>query len=181
MKRLAPAILAAAAVLLLACQPSGDSLTAGAASRSGESTAVRVDRVVDGDTLVVRLTDGRRRRVRLIGIDTPETKRPGAQVECGGPQASALMARLALKGQGRRASGRDVVLVADRSQDSQDRYGRTLAYVDRADRRDIGRALIEAGWAQSVAFDGRFARQSQYDAAESAARRDKRGIWGLCR
>lgn len=180
MKRLALLILAPAAVLL-ACQPSGESLTAGAASRSGESTAARVDRVVDGDTLVVRLTDGRRRRVRLIGIDTPETVRPGAAVECGGTQASALMARLALKGEGRRARGRDVLLVSDRSQGSRDRYGRTLAYVDRTDGRDIGRALIEAGWAQSVAFDGRFARQSEYDAAEDAARRDKRGVWGLCR
>ncbi len=178
-------LIAAAAAALLACQPAGEPSPRAAAAGAGSSTPARVDRVVDGDTLVVRLGDGRRRRVRLIGIDTPETKRPGSPVECGGPQATALMLRLALRGEGRGVRGRDVVLVGDPSQDAADRYGRWLAYVDATDgsggNRDIGRALVEAGWARAVAFDGPFRRQAAYGVAEAHARLRGRGIWGLCR
>src|SRR5215210_1951169 len=63
-----------------------------------------VIRVVDGDTMDVRLADGREITVRLIGVDTPETVQPGTAVECGGEQASARMRDL--------AEGRDVVLVS---------------------------------------------------------------------
>jgi hypothetical protein len=51
--------------------------------------------VADGDTIRVRLANGRYERVRLIGIDTPETKDPGTPVECGGPHATGEMLRLA--------------------------------------------------------------------------------------
>ena len=67
------------------------------------SGPARVERVVDGDTLKVRLQDGRRKTVRVLGIDTPETKKPDTPIECGGPQASAAMRRLALDG--RRCAG----------------------------------------------------------------------------
>ncbi|MEA2430668.1 MAG: micrococcal nuclease, partial [Thermoleophilaceae bacterium] len=62
--------------------------------RGGAAGGARVVRVVDGDTLRVSL-DGRSRSVRLLGIDTPETHRPGTPVECGGPQATAHMELLA--------------------------------------------------------------------------------------
>ena len=88
----------------------GDGPTAGAA-QVGPREPARVTRVVDGDTLKVRLADGRRKTVRVLGIDTPETKKPGTPVECGGPQATAAMERLALQGGGYAAKGRDVVLV----------------------------------------------------------------------
>ena len=159
----------------------GPSGRAAAAAR----TPAAVTRVVDGDTLIVRLADGRRPRVRLIGIDTPETVRPDTPVACGGPQATAAMRRLVLRGEGRRARGRDVILVADPSQDAEDRFGRLLAYVDADDgaggRRDVGRALVRAGWARARAYDGRYARQGAYESAQAAARRERLGIWGLCR
>ena len=88
--------------------------------------SARIVRVIDGDTLRVRLSSGQQITVRLIGIDTPETKRPGVAVECGGKAASAFMHQLAF----RRGRGRQVTLVGDPSQDATDRYGRTLAYVD---------------------------------------------------
>ena len=60
------------------------------ASRDARAGAAAVvARLVDGDTLDVRLAGGREERVRLIGIDTPETKKPGDPVECFGPEASA--------------------------------------------------------------------------------------------
>ena len=78
-----------------------------------------------------------------------------------------------------------MILVADPSQDAEDRFGRRLAYVDADDgaggRRDVGRALVRAGWARARAYDGRYARQAAYDAAQADARRERLGIWGLCR
>ncbi len=116
----------------------------GHASQASSIGPARIERVVDGDTLKVRLQDGRRKTVRVLGIDTPETKKPDTPVECGGPQASAAMRRLALEGSGVGARGRAVTLVADPSQDAIDRYGRVLAYVD-ADGRDLGQTLVGGG------------------------------------
>src|SRR3954468_17048446 len=84
-----------------------------AQSPSGRTVAV-VTRVVDGDTLHVRTSAGREVKVRLLGIDTPETHRPGTPVECGGRQASASMARLAPR-------GARVTLATDPTQDRVDR------------------------------------------------------------
>ena len=165
-----------AAWLLLGCGEQDTAPRAAAAGKAREQA--RVQRVVDGDTLKVRLADGRKQRVRLVGIDTPETKRPDTPVQCGGPQASALMRRLVLDPRGR---GVAVILVRDQTQDAEDRYGRRLAYVDLTSGRDVGLALIEAGWARAVAYDGRYAREDPYEAAERRARSQRRGIWALCR
>src|SRR5687767_910169 len=75
-----------------------------------------VTRVVDGDTLQVRLASGKRERVRLIGIDAPDA---GA---CGEPAATAFLRRL--------VGGRRVVLVGDRTQATRDPSRRLLAYVE---------------------------------------------------
>lgn len=153
--------------------------TAGAAQVLPREPA-RVVRVVDGDTLKVRLADGRRKTVRVLGIDTPETKKPDTPVECGGPQASASMARLALEGGGYAAKGRDVMLIADPTGDAEDRFGRVLAYVE-ADGRDLGERQIAEGWSRVYAFQGRrFQRRSRYERVEAQARRARRGAWAAC-
>ena len=77
-----------------------------------------VERVVDGDTVIVRAGGGAL-RVRLLGIDTPETVDPDRPVGCFGPEASAYTKHL--------LTGRSVSLVYDR--ELHDRYGRLLAYV----------------------------------------------------
>src|SRR5919106_2430176 len=77
-----------------------------------------VTRVVDGDTVEVRIAGGRD-EVRYIGIDTPETVKPGEPVQCFGHRASAANRRL--------VEGRRVRLVFDRER--RDVYGRLLAYV----------------------------------------------------
>ncbi len=79
---------------------------------SAPSAAGRVVRVVDGDTLEVRLATGQTVKVRLIGIDTPETVKPATPVECGGRSATARMKRLAL----RKGVGRRVTLTSDPTQ-----------------------------------------------------------------
>ena len=151
----------------------------GHASAAGASGPARVVRVVDGDTLKVRMADGRRKTVRVLQIDTPEVKKPDTPIECGGPQASAAMRRLALDGDGR---GRDVTLVRDPSQDAVDRYGRVLAYVDLGPptRRDLGGTLVAQGWAKVYVFRDPGARTAAYRRAAKRARSAGLGVYGLC-
>ena len=132
-------------------------------------------RVIDGDTLKVRTAAGRIATVRLIGIDTPETRKPGTPVECGGPQATARMKQLAL----RSGVGRTVVLTSDRTQDRTDRYGRLLAYVDAAGV-DFGRAMIASGWATTYVYEQPFARVAAYRRAQASATAGKRGVQRMC-
>ncbi len=147
-------------------------------SRAGDAGArrieARVSAVTDGDTLRVRATgSGRDYDVRLIGLDTPETKRPDTPVECGGPGASASMARLALPG----GRGAAVTLMTDPSQDTRDRYGRLLAYVERSDGVDLARAQLRAGWAEVYVYDRAFDRLGSFESAERAARDGRLGAW----
>src|SRR6476469_2975663 len=94
--------------LLVGCAPHA------AAATDGRAT---VTRVVDGDTIVVRI-GGRDENVRVLGIDTPETHKPDTPVECYGPEASNRLVALL-------PAGTVVRLVRD--VESRDRYGRLLA------------------------------------------------------
>ena len=91
-----------------------------------------VERVVDGDTLVL---DGGE-RVRLIGVDTPETVHPKKPVERFGKEASGFTQKL--------AEGKRVRLEYDAER--TDRYGRTLAYVFLEDGRLLNLEIIEQGY-----------------------------------
>ncbi|HKO38868.1 MAG TPA: thermonuclease family protein [Solirubrobacterales bacterium] len=139
----------------------------------GDRIRAQVIRAVDGDTLDVRLTaTGAEVDVRLIGIDTPETHRPGVPIECGGPRASQSLHRL--------ADGRWITLVTDASQDRFDRYGRLLAYAIR-DGLDLGRAQVRRGWAEVYVYGGvAFERVASYRRAAAAARSHSRGLWSRC-
>src|SRR5690606_37352331 len=103
----------------------------------------RVVRVVDGDTVKVRLAGGARRNVRLIGIDTPEVF---GRVQCGGRKASRSMRQLT-------PPGTRVVLVSDPSQQNVDRYGRLLRYVMK-NGRDMNRAQVARGWGKVYVYAG---------------------------
>jgi micrococcal nuclease len=98
-----------------------------------------VTSVVDGDTVDAQVEGGPALRVRLIGIDTPETG------ECGTDQATAYMEKLVL--------GRNVTLVSDPTQDRLDSFGRSLFYVDREEGLDVGREMVRAGWAEVFVFE----------------------------
>jgi endonuclease YncB( thermonuclease family) len=140
---------------------------------AGARIQADVLRAVDGDTLDVRFTaTGAELDVRLIGIDTPETHRPGTPIECGGPPASASMHLL--------ADGHRVTLVTDPTQDRFDRYGRLLAYVVRGSR-DLGKAQIRRGWATTYVYeDNLFKRVRAYRDAEARARSAGAGVWQCC-
>jgi micrococcal nuclease len=128
--------------------------------------------VVDGDTVRVRDGSGTE-RVRLLGIDTPETHRPGTPVQCGGSQATARLRRLLHPGQA-------VVVVGDATQDARDRYGRRLAYVQLRSGRDVGASQVAAGWARVYVYDQPFRRLARYQAASARARASGRGVYGSC-
>lgn len=133
---------------------------------------VDAERVIDGDTIQVALDGGRVERVRLIGIDTPETY---PEVECGGPEATAAARELIRPGD-------QLQLLTDPTQDEVDRHGRLLRYVETAGGDDVGRALVELGAADTYVFRGvPFARFASYDLARRDAEAQGLGLWGVCR
>jgi micrococcal nuclease len=130
-----------------------------------------VVRTIDGDTIVVRL-GGRLERVRYVGVDTPETVKPGTPVQCYGPAAHALNARLL-------APGARVTLRFDR--ELRDRYGRLLAYVYRAaDGLFVNAVLVRAGAARTLTIAPNTGHAAQLARLQAAARAAARGLWGSC-
>ena len=127
---------------------------------------------MDGDTVKVELDDGAPATVRLIGIDTPESVKPGTPVECQAQEATENLSAL--------VEGEAVNLTIDPTQDREDRFGRLLAYVDRTGR-DVGEAQIRAGFSRVYIYDNRpFQRLSAYQAAEEEAAAAERGAWKAC-
>jgi len=139
-----------------------------AAERSGAAASATVERVVDGDTIEVDL-DGDEEDVRYIGIDTPETVKPDAPVECFGPEASERNHEL--------VDGRRVRLVFDR--ELRDVYGRLLAYVYVGDEFVNG-ALIAGGYARTLEIEPNTARAAQLERLQERASAAGRGLWGAC-
>jgi len=130
-----------------------------------------VEHVVDGDTIHVSI-DGRSETVRLIGIDTPETKKPDTPVECFGPEASARLAELLPPG---------TPVRLERDIDSRDKYRRLLAYVHREpDDLFINAVLIDEGLARPYPFEPNTTYADQFAAAAEIARTNGIGLWSAC-
>jgi len=135
---------------------------------TGRATVVRP---VDGDTLIVDV-DGQEERLRLIGIDTPESVAEDRPVECYGPESKDRTADLL-------PSGTEVRL--ERDVEARDKYDRLLAYVTRAeDDVLVNLLLVEEGMAEAQSYPPNTARQAQLEAAEQEARAAGRGLWGAC-
>jgi micrococcal nuclease len=127
-----------------------------------------VDHVVDGDTVWVR-RDGRLVKIRLIGMDTPETVDPRRPVQCFGREASAQAKRL--------LSGARVYLAADATQDRIDRYGRELDYLWLADGRFFNQIMIRQGFATEYTYHLPYHYQAAFRAAQRLAERQSQGLW----
>jgi micrococcal nuclease len=157
--------LAIAAVVVAALALGGGKLVG-----AKRSDAARVVRVVDGDTVVVR-TGGHEERVRYIGVDTPESVKPGTPVQCFAKAASAANKRL--------VEGQEVRLVADA--EARDRYGRLLAYVYRArDGLLVNARLVAAGAARTLTISPNTGDAAQLGALQRAAQAAGRGLWSAC-
>ena len=128
----------------------------------------KVIEVIDGDTLDVMM-DGEKKRLRLIGVDTPETKDPRKPVQCFGKEASAFTTKT--------LTGQTVSLEADPTQGELDKYDRLLRYVILADGRNFNQLLISSGYAHEYTYDKPYKYQVAFKAAQKEAEAAKRGLW----
>lgn len=124
-------------------------------------------RIVDGDTIVVGF-NGQTQYVRLIGIDSPEPNDPG------GPQCYAQESTVHLQEIARTGL---VTLFFDESQGMRDSYGRLLAYAELPDGTDIGKKMVEDGYAHEFTYHGPYERQADYMGAEKLAMEEEKGLW----
>jgi micrococcal nuclease len=139
-----------------------------AGADAGSATVVRI---IDGDTLVVGLGD-REERVRLIGIDTPETQKPDTPVECFGAEASAHLGELLPAG---------TAIRLERDTELRDKYDRLLAYAyRRADNLFVNLAMAQDGYAGQLSIPPNVTHAGDVGSAVSEARRNGRGLWASC-
>ena len=134
-----------------------------------------VSRIVDGDTIIADL-GGTEERVRYIGIDTPESVKPNAPVDCFGPEASKENERLL-------PSGSPIRLVV--GAEPRDRYGRLLAYVYRkSDGRGdlfVNADLVRRGYAKTLVFPPNTSHAAEFAKLRSEAQQEGLGLWTACR
>jgi micrococcal nuclease len=165
--------MARATALVIVCLLAGACASGPAApfTPGAPGEAVVTD-VIDGDTLDVEVGAGAVERVRLIGIDTPESVDPDRPVECHGPEAAALLAALVPPG---------TTVRLERDEEARDRYGRLLAYVFRADDGlFVNEAVAAAGEAELLEIPPNTAYGSQLRAVAGASRAAGVGLWGAC-
>jgi len=163
-------LLALVALILFSDRGSETGGQTGERATSDEQAVVRayVTRVIDGDTIEVSI-DGRDDEVRYIGIDTPETVKPGTPIQCFGPQASAFNHRL--------VEGRAVRLVFD--SERRDVYGRLLAYVY-VGQRFVNARLVALGYARTLTIPPNDTHAGLFHRLARAAGLSGRGLWGSC-
>lgn len=131
----------------------------------------KVSEVYDGDTIAVQM-DSRTEKVRLIGVDTPETHKPNSPVECGGPEASNYSKKI--------LTGAQVRLESDPTNQNRDRYERLLRYVYLPDGRLFNLLLITEGYGTPyTSFP--FQKKQEFIAAGQQAKLENKGVWaGVC-
>lgn len=143
----------------------------GAASAQAVVTNATVTHVVDGDTIDVTLDTGETARIRMLGVNTPETVDPRRPVECFGKEASAF-AKSTL-------DGKRVRLDADPQADERDIYGRLLRNVTVEDGTDFNATLVREGYAYAyLSFPLDPVRKKQLSDLQKEAETEKRGLWG---
>jgi micrococcal nuclease len=150
---------------MLLVSAAAGSLLGGCGSDDGAGAVVRdrVERVVDGDTVELR----RAGKVRLIGVDTPETF---GSVECWGPEASAWLKRRLARGD--RVSYRV-------GPEPRDKYDRLLIYL-RDRRGPVNVALVRTGQARTLSIAPNDDRAASFDSAQRQAAGKRVGLWGKC-
>jgi len=131
-----------------------------------DAVSAKVVRVSDGDTFVATV-NGRRERIRVIGVDTPESVAPNQPVEPYGEEASDF-AKQYLDGETVRLAG---------DAEPRDRYGRMLAYVWLEDGTFWNALLVAEGYAQQLTIPPNVTYERLFRRLVSEARREDRGLW----
>lgn len=128
----------------------------------------KVDRVVDGDTIQVILGGGKQ-KVRLIGINTPETVDPRRPVQCFGKEASNHAKEV--------LTGKTVYLESDPTQDNTDKYKRLLRYVWLDAETNFNKQMIVDGYAYEYTYNIPYKYQLEFKSAQKEAENARRGLW----
>lgn len=137
-------------------------------SQEPKQEGYKVVKVVDGDTIDVFI-DNKTERLRLIGIDTPETVDPRKSVQCFGKEASNKAKEMLL--------GQFVSLESDDTQGERDKYKRLLRYVFLPDGNNFNLYMISEGYAHEYTYDQPYKYQAEFKQAEVDARENSRGLW----
>jgi micrococcal nuclease len=157
-------ILVAVALSLLVSCSSG--------AKTENEVLITVLKVIDGDTVDIDIK-GNTERVRLIGVNTPETKHPTKPIECFGPEASAYLTQLLPKGTHVRIE-RDI--------EARDRYGRMLLYLYReSDNLFINLDLVSHGYGTPMSIEPNTFHRNDFVHAAALAETTNEGLWKACR
>jgi micrococcal nuclease len=151
-------------------QPGIPLSSAGQPGQVASRQSYPVAKVVDGNTIDV-LIGGVKERIRLIGVNTPETVDPRKPVQCYGPEASAAAKA--------KLTSASVFLESDSSQDDKDKYDRLLRYVFLADGTDFDEWLIENGYGFEYTYKTPYKYQAQFKAAQQRAKQNGIGLWAV--
>lgn len=128
--------------------------------------------IIDGDTLDVRFSPDRVERIRLLGIDTPESVSRVTPEQCYGAEASAALAQLLPVG---------TIVRVERDAEARDRYGRLLAYVYRRDDElMVNQWLLDEGYAAELSYEPNTTYRGDFLRRQREAREHQRGLWGAC-
>ncbi|PTF10336.1 thermonuclease NucI [Staphylococcus devriesei] len=136
-------------------------------SELNDKEKVHIERVVDGDTFVATNNNGKEIKVRLIGVDTPETVKPNTPVQPYGKEASNYSKK--------HLSGKDVYLEYDK--EKEDRYGRTLAYVWLDKETMFNEELVKKGLAREKYFSPNGKYRHIFAKDEAQAKKEKLNLW----
>ncbi len=138
---------------------------------NNKTWTAEVIRVADGDTVTVSYHN-KTEKIRLLGVNSPETAKEGQAGQCYGDKASDFTHQQLM--------GQMIVIVDDSTKEDFDQYGRRLAYIE-FKGQDYNQLLIEKGLAKEFTFKGEYyQRQRNFIAAEKKARLAKIGLWGQC-
>ena len=130
----------------------------------------KVTHITDGDTIEVDMA-GTSEKIRMIGVDTPETKKPDSPVQCFGPNASAFTKTT--------LTGKSVRLESDPTNDNRDRYGRLLRYVYLQDGSLLEETLIAGGYGFAyTSFP--FQKAARFSELQAQAQIANIGLWAAC-
>lgn len=172
---LTKAIIAVLVVVFAAFKGLVEPATEISSAEAGKFIPARVVKVTDGDTIQVEI-EGRTEKVRLIGVDTPETVHPTKKVEAIGPEASAYTKQLL---------GRNLWLELDVGE--RDKYGRLLAYVwlekpeainiDEISEKMFNGKLLAEGYGRLMTIQPNVRYVAYFTKIQTQARENQKGIW----
>ena len=149
---------------------------------SSEKESVTVKRVIDGDTFELEYNDGKKERVRLLGIDSPEkfeSNKMDKDAERSGMDKKTIqkLGQLASDYVKKLVEGKKVTLVPEPNYQDRDVYGRLLRYIYLEDGTFINKIIIDEGYATAYRKYP-VSKLDELIQAENIARMKNKGLWG---